>query len=41
MVLPGAARAAEEVGMGDPVEPDGVLQGADDVLLADQLVAVK
>ena len=37
----GAARAAEEVGMGDSIEPDRVLQGADNVLLADELVAVE
>ena len=33
--LPGAARAAEKVGVSDSIEPNGVLQGADDVLLTD------
>ena len=27
--------------MSDPIEPDSVLQGTDDVLLTDQLVAVE
>ena len=39
--LPGAARAAEKVGVGNSIEPNGVLQGADDVLLTDQLIAIK
>ena len=39
--FPGAARTAEEIGMGDPIEPDGVLQCADDVLLTDELIAVE
>ena len=36
--LADAAGAAEQVGVGDAVQPDGVAQGLDDVVLADDVL---